>query len=398
MTIDRPTALIYCDHLLYASETFIRAQASTLKRYAPEYVGLRRVKGLDLPNEHTHVICTGSKVSRARELAFKLWGIAPGFVRKLHRLKPQLIHAHFGADGFRALPLANQLHLPLLVSFHGSDATATEIKNAKVPHGHRRYLANKSKLQRGAAQFIAVSGFVRSKLLAQGFPEEKVQLHYIGIDTKMFAPRNEESESFVLFVGRLVERKGVDYLIRAMAEVQKEFPDLELVLIGQGPKQPELEALAKASLRKYRFLGVQSPESVRDWMGRCAIFAAPSVKISSGEEEGFGIVFIEAQAMEKPVVSFDSGGIGEAVKHGVTGFLLPERDWQALAQSLIMLARSPKLRLDVGRAGRQRVLRQFDLEKQTALLEEIYEDVTERFGARDEQAADITQEALEWRR
>ena len=375
---DRPIAIIYCDHLLYASETFIRAQASSLRRYFPAYAGLRRVQGLELPNETTYVIHKGDVAGRIWEVAFKLWGVAPAFVNQLKSLSPQILHAHFGADGFRALPLARKLGVPMIVSFHGSDATTTRIENIKVPYGHRRYLANKSLLQRGAAQFIAVSEFIKSKLLEQGYSEGSVKVHYIGVDTKLFSPGVAESERMVLFVGRLVERKGLDYLIRAMGEVQREQGDLELVVIGDGPLRGELQTLAKEQLRRYRFLGVKSPSEVRDWMNRSCIFAAPSVKLDSGEEEGFGMVFIEAQAMRKPVVSFDSGGIREAVEHGVTGFLASERDWRALAKHLALLASDDALRRRFGLAGRDRVLRQFDIEKQTALLEDIYTDVSER--------------------
>jgi len=398
MNPGRPTAIIYCDHLLYASETFIRGQASTLKRYVPAYAGLRRVRGLELPGEQTHVIHRGDTFGRVWELAFKLWGVAPGFVKELRSLQPQLIHAHFGADGLRALPLAKKLHLPLIVSFHGSDATATQVKNVAVPYGHRRYLANKSRLQQYASQVIAVSEFVKSKLLMQGYAEEQVKVHYIGVDTKMFSPKTGESEPIVLFVGRLVERKGVGYLIRAMAAIQNELPNLELVVIGDGPLRSELEALANASLRKYRFLGAQTPEAVRNWMSVARIFAAPSVKVKSGEEEGFGIVFIEAQAMEKPVVSFDSGGIGEAVEHGVTGFLAQERDWHGLAEYIALLARDLDLRRKMGLAGRARVLRLFDLETQTELLEEMYSEVVTRSKAREEQTSHASHGAFKWPR
>ncbi len=379
----QPTAVIYCDHLLYASETFIRAQASALKRFRPAYAGLRRVTGLDLPPEDTHVLYAGGIAGRASELAFKLWGVAPGFLARLRALHPHLMHAHFGADGLRALPLARRLHVPLIVTFHGSDATVTRIDKAKVPYGHRRYLANRSQLQRGAAQIIAVSQFVKGKLLEQGYADAKVQVHYIGIDTRLFSPRPETTERTVLFVGRLVERKGVEYLIRAMAEVQKEGVDLDLVVIGDGPLRPQLELLAKNNLRRFQFLGVQPPEVVRDRLSRSSIFAAPSVTTASGEEEGFGMVFLEAQAMEKPVVSFDSGGINEAVEHGVTGILSPERDWQGLARDIHLLARDTDLCRRMGKAGRSRVLARFDIEKQTAILEDIYLDVCDRWKGAD---------------
>ncbi len=375
----QPTVVVFCDHLLYPSETFIRAQGQALRRFTPVYAGSRRVPGLDLPSKSTYTISRGDATGRAREVLFKLFGTAPNLVRRLRALDPVLMHAHFGPDGLRALPLAQRLGLPLIVTFHGSDATATNIRYGKAPYGYRRYLAKKGTLQRGANLFIAVSEFIRKKLLDQHFPAEKVAVHYIGVDTKFFAPGRERNESIVLFVGRLVERKGASYLIRAMAEVQKAHPEAELVVIGDGPLRVNLEKQAKDSLRKYRFLGVQNPETVREWMSRASVFSAPSVKLRSGEEEAFGMVFAEAQAMHKPVAAFASGGIGEAIQHGETGFLAPERDWQTLAEYLSLLLNNPDLRHKFGVLGRQRVLRFFDLDKQTNMLEKHYERTIEAY-------------------
>ena len=133
--------------------------------------------------------------------------------------------------------------------------------------------------------FLAVSDFIRGKLLEQNVAPEKVIVHYIGVDTRFFSPAGVEAEPIVLFVGRLSERKGPSYLIQAMAEVQKEFPQVELVLIGDGPLRKSLEQQAKSSLKKYRFLGAQSPETIREWMDRASVFSASSVKIDSGEKK-----------------------------------------------------------------------------------------------------------------
>jgi colanic acid/amylovoran biosynthesis glycosyltransferase len=369
----QPTVVVFCDHLLYPSETFIRAQGQSLRRFTAVYAGSRRVRGLGLPQESTYTISRGDAIGRAREVLFKLFGSAPNMVRKLRALDPVLMHAHFGPDGLRALPLAQRLGLPLIVTFHGSDATATDIRYWKAPYGYRRYLAKKEILQRGANLFIAVSEFIKKKLLEQFFPAEKVLVHYTGVDTKFFSPGRGGDEPIVLFVGRLVERKGANYLIRAMAAVQKERPEAELVFIGDGPLRPDLERQAKDSLRKYRFLGVQHPEAVREWMGRASVFSVPSVKTRSGEEEAFGMVFAEAEAMQKPVVAFASGGIVEAVQHGETGLLSAERDWQKLAENLSLLLKDSGLRQKFGGLGRQRVLRLFDLNTQTNALEKHYE-------------------------
>jgi glycosyltransferase involved in cell wall biosynthesis len=381
MTMDpRPTVIIFCDHLLYLSETFIRAQGQALRQFSPAYAGSRRVAGLDLPAGSCYTINSGNTAGKAREVVFKLFGRAPNLVRRLRALDPVLVHAHFGPDGLRALPISRQLGLPLIVTFHGSDATALNPRRGEASFSHRRYLAHRDVLQRGATLFLAVSDFVRGKLLEQNVPPEQVIVHYIGVDTRLFSPTISDTgkEPIVLFVGRLSERKGPNYLIQAMAEVQREYPDVELVLIGDGPLRKELEEQAKASLRKYRFLGAQSPETIREWMDRARLFAASSVKIESGEEEAFGMVFAEAQAMQKPVVAFASGGVVEAVQHGQTGFLAPERDWRKMAEYLTLLLRDDELRRRFGSAGRQRVLRLFNLEKQTNLLEKIYSEIAAR--------------------
>jgi len=169
-----------------------------------------------------------------------------------------------------------------------------------------------------------------------------------------------------------VEFKGPEFLILAGSEVQRQFPGAEIVLIGDGPLRQDLERLAKQSLRCYRFLGVRTPEEVRDWMNRASMLCMPSVTPRSGEAEGFGMVCAEAQAVGKPVVAFSCGGIPEIISHGVTGFLAPERDWQTLAQNLVTLLQNAELRERFGRSAREAILRQFDLERCTKQLEGVY--------------------------
>ena len=368
----KPKVIVFSDHLLYPSETFIRAQANELSAFEPVFAGSRRVTGLELPEERTYTINRGNVLGKLQEVAFKITGFAPGFIKRLDTLGAVLMHAHYASNGFRAVSLAEKLKLPLLVTLHGSDATATDLRYHKPHFGQRRYLANKEKLQNSGAVFLAVSQFIRRKLLQQGFPEGKVLVHYTGVNTRIFQPASTECDPIILFVGRLVESKGAEFLIRAAAEVQRQLPAMELVLIGEGPLRADLEKRAKESLRRYRFLGAQSPEEVRQWMNRASVLCVPSVKARSGIEEAFGMVYVEAQAVGKPVVAFDSGGVCEAVSHGYTGYLAPERDWQTLAGYIFTLLENAELRKRFGAAGRERVVRQFDLEKRTKVLEEIY--------------------------
>jgi colanic acid/amylovoran biosynthesis glycosyltransferase len=372
----KPKVIIYSDYLLGASETFIHAQASALTEFEPFYAGSRRIPGLDLSGEQVHILNPNKDLwGKCRELGFKLTGFAPDFVERLGTLSAVLVHAHHGPNGLRALPIARDLKIPLIITFHGSDVTVTDLRYQKATLGFRHYLANKRKLKKSRALFLAVSEFIRRKLLEQGFPAERVLVHYTGVNTKKFQPANTETHPLILFVGRLEESKGPQFLIRAAAEVQRELPAAELVIIGDGSMRPALERDAKQNLSHYRFLGVRPPEEVCEWMNRASLVCVPSITRRSGEEEGFGMVCAEAQAVAKPVVAFDSGGISEVVSHGRTGFLVPERDWHAMAECIITLLRNPELRKRFGLSGREWVLRQFDLEHRTRILEGIYSSV-----------------------
>jgi glycosyltransferase involved in cell wall biosynthesis len=371
----KPKVIIFSDHLLYPSETFIRAQANALSDYEPTFAGTRRVAGLDLREQRVHVINRGNMGGKLRELGFKLFGLAPGLVRELNALKPVLLHAHYGPNGLRVLPLANNLRVPIIVTFHGSDATITDLRYQKTRLGFHFYLAKKEKLRTSGAFFLAVSRFIRNKLLEQGFPEERVIVQYTGVDTKRFQPETTERSPMILFVGRFEESKGAEFAIRAAAEVQNQLPLAELVLIGDGSLRPELEQLARQSLRLYRFLGFLPPDEVREWLNRASVVCVPSIRRRSGEEEAFGMICAEAQAVAKPVVAFQSGGIPEVVCHSNTGYLVPEGDWRGMARYLVQLLQNDELRRRLGQAGRELVLRQFDLEHCTRQLERVYATV-----------------------
>src|ERR1700676_4257479 len=218
----KPRVIIFSDHLLYPSETFIHAQASALSKFEPVYAGSRRVAGIDLRKEKICIINEGDIRGKLREVSYKLIGFAPDFVKRLGALNPLLVHAHYGPNGLRALPIARQLKVPLIVTFHGSDATISYLRYQKTHFGFRRYLANKEKLQKCSALFLTVSKFIRRKLVEQGFPEERVLVHYIGVDTRRFQPASTETSPVILFVGRLEESKGAEFAIRAAAEVQRQ--------------------------------------------------------------------------------------------------------------------------------------------------------------------------------
>lgn len=268
----------------------------------------------------------------------------------------------------------------MVVTYHGFEELLTDEFAWNSHFSIRAYLRSREKLKREAQLFIAVSNYCKENLLKQGFPPDKIVVHYIGIDTDAFqADLAVPREPVVLFVARLVEKKGCEYLIRAMSKVQAVRPDVELVVIGDGELQPSLERLAEEKLQRYQFLGLQPPETVRAWMNRAKVFSVPSIVAQSGEAEGFGMVFAEAQAMGLPVVSFASGGIVESVAHDQVGFLAAEGNWEELAKYILLLFEEDTAWHRFSKAGQSRVRSLFNLHKQTAALEEIYNQVLKNF-------------------
>jgi glycosyltransferase involved in cell wall biosynthesis len=232
------------------------------------------------------------------------------------------------------------------------------------------------RLGREAALFLCVSHFIRDRAIAAGLPEEKLRVHYIGVDIEQFrTPPTGASGEGVLFVGRLVEKKGCAYLVRAMASVQQTYPDCLLTIIGDGPLRGSLENHARELGVSCRFLGAQSSAIVREHLQKTRIFCAPSLTAENGDSEGLGIVFAEAQAMGIPVVSSLHGGIPEVVLHNRTGLLVGERDHEGIAAAIASLLGDASLWEQFRHNARAHIERSFDLAKQTAELETIYKDL-----------------------
>ena len=371
-----PAVVFFSGRLLPPSETFIKAQGEGLQEFTPYYVGSRMIQGLPLPAERTLTVNQGGVSGALEEVVFKLSGFAPKLYQKVQQLQPALIHAHFGVCGALALPLVRRLKVPMIVTFYGLDATMKDEYARRESITTRVYLRRREALKREASLFIAVSEFIKEKLLEQGFPADKIVAHYYGVDTEKFTPDpSVPREPIVLFVGRLAEKKGCEYLIQAMAQVEAEIGDVELVIIGDGPLRDNLEALAAKSLRRYQFLGLQPSDVVKSWMNRSILLAVPSVTASTGDSEGLPTVVVEAQSMGLPIVGSIHAGIPQAVVHGETGFLAPERDSKALAEYIMRLLKDPTLWQLCSVNGQQRVRESFNLSKQTRILEDIYRSV-----------------------
>jgi colanic acid/amylovoran biosynthesis glycosyltransferase len=373
-----PVVLVYRSQLLGPSETFIQSQAAFMETFRAFFVGRSRVPGIELPADSVWVANQGGKLGKLQDIRFRVLGPGSECLNRLREQKPRIIHGHFGPDSCEAIPLASALHIPLVVTFHGFDATLTDAALGQTRQG-RRYLRALPALRKKTDLFLAVSEFIAKRATAQrGIPADRIRVHYIGVDAEKFRPPvapNRKTQ--VLFVGRLVEKKGCEFLIKAMASVQQELPEAELIVIGDGPRRQELENEARNSLKKFRFMGVQTSAVVQQQMQEAALLCVPSVTASDGDSEGLPIAVYEAQASGLPVAAFASAGIPEAITHGETGFLAPERDWKQLGEYLVLLLKSAELRERFSRAAREQIEQKFNIRKQSASLERIYEEVIE---------------------
>jgi phosphatidylinositol alpha-1,6-mannosyltransferase len=175
----------------------------------------------------------------------------------------------------------------------------------------------------------------------------------------------------ILFVGRLVRRKGVDDLIDAFRSISEDFPDWRLEIVGDGPERKGLERLvADLGLgERVEFFGSLRRRALHDRYGLCDVVAMPSKRLRD-DVEGFGTVFLEAGIFGKPSVGTFSGGIPESIVDGETGILVREGDARQLGRALESLLRDPEMRLRMGRKARERVLRDFTWQQSAERLGE----------------------------
>jgi glycosyltransferase involved in cell wall biosynthesis len=188
----------------------------------------------------------------------------------------------------------------------------------------------------------------------------------MGVDlVHQFIPSaTARSETDILFVGRLVEKKGVRYLILAMQEIIKAHPETKLLIAGDGPDKAALLQLAQeiGLASHIQFLGPLENASLQERYRQAAIFVAPSVVAKGGDQEGLGLVFVEALGCECAVVASDLPAIGDVIIDGVTGLICKQCDSADLANKVISLLNSPARRRELGLAGRRHVVDRFDWE------------------------------------
>ena len=297
-----------------------------------------------------------------RRFGGSAWGLTQiHTAASLLRARPyDVLHCQFGNLG----PAGERLVslgwgcTKLVTSFRGSDVT----RHLVARPDHFADLARRGDL------FMPVSQAFRERLLAFGFPPDRVVVHRSGINLKVFgfAARVREGKvTKLIFVGRLAEKKGLAYLLEAVSMLGIAGRDVRLTVIGEGELGPRMRARCHelGIADRVVFVGSGTHEEVVSTMQKSHILVAPSVTAEDGDQEGIPNVLKEAMATGMPVVSTYHSGIPELVEHGVSGLLAPERDAAALASLLAELVDHPESWASFGLAGRRKVEEEFDTER-----------------------------------
>lgn len=377
--------LVFAERMLPSTQTFIPIVVDALTRFSPQYAGLIPANR-NYPLNSTPILLTPDRSmrSRIRREVYRWTGAAPAFHRRLAATNPDILHVHFAECAGSAVSIADALDLPMILHLRGgAEMHPDEVLRRKL--FQRPYLRWRQRLWERASLFLCVSEFIRRKSIEAGFPEEKLRVHYTGIDLNRFAPSPkapERERNLVLYVGRLVKYKGADQLVRAMQIVRRTNPAARLAVIGNGEFRPQVESLAAELSVPVEFLGEQPAAVVRSWLERARVFCAPSVTLEDGMSEAFGNVFTEAQAMGLPVVSYRHGGITETMLEGETGLLADEYDYQTLAAHIEFYLNNEQGWQKAHQRGMEWVRENFDVQQQTHKLEDIYDEVIAAYSPR----------------
>lgn len=270
----------------------------------------------------------------------------------IRKNKISLLHAHWMIpQGLLGAYIKKKYGIPLIVTVHGSDL---------FPLKNRAFL----KIQKfvlETADEITVNSSIAKKELNSRFPKLKTKIAIIpmGVDTRIFSKNNRLKKKYrnakiILFVGRLNEQKGVEYLIKAMEKIKKEFPDSRLLIIGEGDYRKHLEKIAYelGVSSNVQFLGPKPKNRLPDYYSIAYFLVLPSATTKIGTES-FGLVLAEAMSCGTCVIGSSSGGIKGIIKDGKNGLIFQEKNYEELAEKIISLLKNDKLRSKLAKNGQE---------------------------------------------
>ena len=302
------------------------------------------------------VILKSNSIDKLR-LCYKLTGYKS-------LLKEELFHVQFANNGFflvklKALGLLSK-KAKIVTTFHGYDAHTTN----KDVNDKRKQLASIFKYSNN---IIVNSNYLKSQVVNLGCPKEKIT--NIGVaynsDVFTFSKHKTQEKIKLISIGRLIEFKGHVYGLKVIRKLLDLGVDVDYAIIGDGPEKENLETtINDLKLNKrVSLLGSKSQKEISNYLSKSDIFLMTSITDKNKRCETFGVVSVEAQAVGVPVVAFNSGGVSTTIKNGFSGFLVTEKDCNAMVDAILKLINNKEdlntMRINASRFAKQN----FSLEK-----------------------------------
>ncbi len=335
---NKPIILHAMERFGSRTQTFIYNYLTAAERTLPFVLAGKRISTNEFPFERVKIIndelerrvfllrCLGKGFRLLTGKGTKEWRVD----RFSQRLRPNLIHAHFGPTGFAMLGLKEKLNVPLVTTFYGFDMS-------KMPR-HEKWKENYAKLFEIGDLFLVEGPHMRQKLIEIGAPEEKTEIQRIAIHLVRYPEwRPKNGIPTVLFVGRWVEKKGLHYALEAVRRLREEVPTLSLRVIGDGPERAKVLRFVKDNQMEGSvvFLGMMPHVETIKEMQECHVLIQPSLTAADGDSEGGApTTILEAQAVGIPVVATNHADIPNVTVKGNGVYLCEEKDVEGLVENL----------------------------------------------------------------
>ena len=282
----------------------------------------------------------------------------------------RIIHAHFGPIGCNYLPVSLSLNIPLITNFYGYDLSVKDIINQ-----HQEAYVE---LFKKGKHFLVEGPCMQEKLISLGCPEEKISIQRIAIDLERYSFRERSWDGkrpiHLLFVGRFVEKKGLEYALQALAKIRKDY-SFQFRIIGGGKLEQNLRSLANnlGLTKEIGCLGMQPHGKVIEELQTCDILIQPSVTAKNGDSEGGApTIILEAQACGVPVIASTHADIPYITCSNESALLSPERDVDSLAYNICQLFDNSEAWSRMGKKGREHVEKYHNVRNEVISLEGLY--------------------------
>lgn len=366
------SVLHYKTKFLNSSETFIHRLVSNHKRYDPlALCYIKKDFSSDIPVYQAPKSSLNGLVNSA---SFHLNRSLPFYRSTIQKLRPDVIHSHFGYDAYKLLDIAHSEKIPHVVSFYGSDVSRLPLEFG--------WKSRYKKMAAQASHFIAASVFMKKQLIDLGFPSEKISVIYFGLDLEALTFQEKSfGDLNILMAGRLVEKKGFEYALKAISMLKLRGIEIPITLFGDGPLMHSLKKLASDSgiENQVHFRGFQPVSEILKAHSNHSLFLAPSVTASDGDMEGLPNTILEAMAKGTPVIATEHAAIPEALTHQESGFLVEERNSIAIANCIEKVIRKRHQLIEVAKNARIKVEKSFTIQNMVQQVEKIYDLARSQF-------------------